>query len=115
MAWHVVVNNNRFRVRKSKCLYLSILTDEDGNEQNEELKTMLTDLPEFATSDVFSSYVKSSLLGLPLATGQLIGISWKAKSIILQVKSLLMFLFVILLVHFVSYPLLYFYFLFLYF
>lgn len=88
LTYHYTFNNYRYRIKKCKCLYLSILIDKDEGSQKEEMNTTMTDLPEFATSDVFSSYVQSNLLDLPLSPGQLIGISWKSKSVILQVTSL---------------------------
>ena len=40
---------------------------------------------DFMFSEVFQCYVKSCLLELTLARGMLLGLSWKAKSIVLQV------------------------------
>lgn len=102
LTYRYNLNNYRYRIKKCKCLFLSILIDKDDSNQKEEVNITITDLPEFATSDVFSSYVKSNLLDLPLSPRQLLGISWKSKSVILQVMShYICNVFTLFIIHFV--------------
>ena len=61
-------------------------TDKTGHKNSNDSDNEI--IPEFVFSDVFLSYVKSYLQDLPVAVGQLFGLSWKSKSVILRVRQI---------------------------
>ena len=74
-------------MKKCAQLSLSIISETDQpSSTDSKNNTIMSDLPSFVSTFVFQCYVKSSLLDLPLSVGQLLGVSWKSKSIILKVK-----------------------------
>lgn len=85
-------NLNSFRVKKSRYLFISVIyIDSKDAEKTIEDQIEINnlggnDLPGFASSAIFMSYVMSSLLDLPLAVGHVMGVSWKSKSVLLRVR-----------------------------
>ena len=72
----------------SFSLFLSIVSELDKNNENDQQSNSCTNQSTFISSRVFLCYVKSLLLDLPLAPDQLMGLTWKSRSIIMKVHRL---------------------------